>query len=83
MLFDVLVLLGKRVVAFEKAVLFSPTILSLLFYATYYPFTQHLFPMASSFGSPVLILVAGGFAGACLGNRIYSVLSSFLLNRVT
>ena len=83
LLFDVLVLLGKRVVAFEKAVLFSSTVPSFLFYATYYPFTQQLLPWASSFGSPVLILFVGGFTGACLGNRIYSTLSSFLLNSVT
>jgi len=81
-LFDALVLLGKRVVAFEKAVLFSSAVPSLLFYSTYYPFTQHLFPWASSFGSPVLILVAGGFAGAFLGDRVYSTLSSFPMSRV-
>jgi hypothetical protein len=82
-LFDMLVLLASRVVAFERAVLFSSTVVGLLFYATYYPFTLYLFPWASSFGLPVMAIVVGGFIGSYLGDKIYSGLASFLLSGVT
>jgi hypothetical protein len=78
-LFDVLERLTKRRLGSRKAVIVPSVALSVLFYATYYPFTIYLFPWASSLGPLLGATSLGGVAGAVLGERVYSGVSSVVL----
>jgi hypothetical protein len=82
-LFDVLVLALNRVLNIARAVLVSSTVIGLLFWATYYPFTLYLFPWSSSLQLPLLGVILGGIAGAILGNAVYARLSSVVLGDVS
>jgi hypothetical protein len=81
--FDVLVLALNRVLKIARAVLVSSTVIGLLFWATYYPFTLYLFPWSSSPQLPLLGVILGGTAGAILGNVVYAKLSSVVLGDVS
>jgi hypothetical protein len=82
-LFDVLVLALNRVLKIARAVLVSSTVIGLLFWATYYPFTLYLFPWSSLPQLPLLVVILGGTAGAILGNVVYARLSSVVLGDVS
>jgi hypothetical protein len=82
-LFDILVLALNRVLKIDRAVLVSSTVIALLFWATYYPFTLYLFPWSSLPQLPLVGVILGGIAGASLGNTVYSRLSSVVLGDVS
>jgi hypothetical protein len=81
-LFDLLALVLKRVMKVTPALLISSTVIGLLFWATYYPYTLYLFPWSSSPQLPAVSVFIGGFAGAILGNAVYAGLSSVVLGDV-
>ncbi len=82
-LLDLLVTGLNRAMKTASAVLASSTVLGLLFWATYYPYTLYLFPWSSSPEPALAAVFLGGLAGGILGNWIYSGLSSVVLGGVT
>lgn len=82
-LFDILVLALNRVLKIARAVLVSSTVIGLLFWATYYPFTLYLFPWSSLPQLPLVGVILGGIAGASLGNAVFAKLSSVVLGDVS
>lgn len=81
--FDLLVLAFNRATKITSTILVSSNVTSLLFWATYYPFTWYLFPWSFSPQLQLAAVFLGGLAGAILGNRIYAGLSSAVLGGVT
>lgn len=77
-LFDILVVALKEM-KFTRVLVLSSTVLGLLFYATYFPFTSYLFPWSLSVHLPTAMVFIGSFLGALIGNRLYVGLSSLVL----
>jgi hypothetical protein len=70
-------------VGFKNATLLSSLLMGVFFGEVYYPFTVYLFPWSFSLQPQVLSPLVGSVAGAYLGNRVYSALSSAMLSGVT
>lgn len=80
---DGLVATLKRHVKLATAVMVSSLLVGLLFWATYYPYTMHLFPWSASPGLSVALVFLGGCAGAFLGDRVYARLTSVVLGGIS
>jgi hypothetical protein len=79
--FDLLILGLKRLVNARQAGFAASTVLGLLFWATYYPFSSSLFPWSST--QPLLLaVVLGSIAGAMLGDAVFAALTSAVLENV-
>lgn len=78
-LFDFAASSLRCVLKFTHAVLVSSSIIGLLSYATYYPFTFYLFPWSISLQLSAGAMFIGSIAGALLGHRVYDGLSSIVL----
>jgi len=78
-LFDFAASSLRCVLKFTHAVLVSSSIIGLLSYATYYPFTFYLFPWSISLQLSAGAMFIGSIAGALLGQRVYDGLSSIVL----
>jgi hypothetical protein len=82
-LFELLVVSLKRVMRMNSAIVFSASVVGLLFYATYYPFTSYLFPWSAE---PTILLASlfiAGLVGALTGQQIFSGLSSVVLGEIS
>jgi hypothetical protein len=72
-----------KAVEFNRAVLLASLVVGVFFAEVYYPFTASLFPWSFSLQLQLLSPLVGSVAGAYLGNRVFSALSSVVLSEVT
>ncbi len=81
-LYDVFVVGLKRVMKFMHAVVLSSTVFGVLFYAAYFPFTQYLFPWSIAPQVSFAFIVFASLAGALMGQRVFSKISSLVLGNL-
>jgi hypothetical protein len=72
-----------KATGFKRASLLASLVMGVLFAEAYYPFTALLFQWAFSFQPQLLSPLMGSVAGAYLGTRVFSALSSKVLSEVT
>jgi hypothetical protein len=77
--FEVLVAVLNLKMKLIHSIVASSSVMGILFYATYYPFTVYLFPWSSFPQFQIVVVTVGSIVGALLGNRVYSGLSAIVL----
>jgi len=79
-LFELILYALTPIILLRRAIILSSLIVGAFFWATYYPFTVYLFPWSFGFQFPAFVLVLGSLAGALLGDKVYTSLSSVVLS---
>jgi hypothetical protein len=78
-IFDLSVSRLKHVMRFTRVAIISAAVIGPLFYATYYPFTEYLFPWSRTLDVGFMLVIVGSMVGSVLGNGVYGGLSSLVL----
>lgn len=81
-LFELILYVLAPIILFRWAMVFSSLVVGVFFWAIYYPFTVYLFPWSFGFQFPVFASVLGSLAGALIGDKVYTGVSSVVLGGV-